>query len=231
MPDQPSVILSGFGDEAANQKTAEQQFAAFAAIGLQYYSLRFIDAGQGIKNVMQLSKAEITKIRHLEDEYGLNVATLGSPIGKVKLLDVEDGTNNRYVPFERYLYPRAMEVVLRLWTLGEVAILSDGDRVYQPAKIARAGLLLATRGNVLVYEHKEDHLAEVQRRFPSHHYAHVDDKPGLLSRTKVVLGPRATTVHVRQGHYASEPQSGPPPDVTVDRIADLLTLDRTRFDG
>ena len=42
------------------------------------------------------------------------------------------------VPFERYLYPRAIEVIARLWTLGEVAILSDGDRVYQPAKIGRA---------------------------------------------------------------------------------------------
>jgi hypothetical protein len=49
MSDQPSVILSGFGDEAANQKTAEQQFCAFAALGLQYYSIRFIDAGQGIR--------------------------------------------------------------------------------------------------------------------------------------------------------------------------------------
>jgi Xylose isomerase-like TIM barrel len=99
----PSVILSGFADEAANQKTAEQQFAAFAALGLQYYSLRFIDAGNGIKNVMQLNKAEITKIRHLENEYGLNVATLGSPIGKVKLLDQDDGTKNRFVPFKKYL--------------------------------------------------------------------------------------------------------------------------------
>ena len=99
----PSVILSGFGDEAANQKTAEQQFAAFAALGLEYYSLRFIDAGQGIKNVMQLTKGEITKIRHLEDAYDMNVATLGSPIGKVKLLDQEDGTKNRYVPFKKYL--------------------------------------------------------------------------------------------------------------------------------
>src|SRR5262245_55390697 len=103
MSDQPSVILSGFGDEAAIGKTAEQQFAAFAAIGLQYYSVRFIDGGQGIKNVMQLSKAEITKIRHLEDAYDMNVATLGSPIGKVKLLDQEDGTKNRYVPFKKYL--------------------------------------------------------------------------------------------------------------------------------
>jgi hypothetical protein len=93
---QTSVILSGFADEAANQKTAVQQFAAFAALGLQYYTIRFIDAGRGVKNVMQLSKQEVQHVRHLEDEYGLNVSSLGSPIGKVKLLDVDDGTKNRY---------------------------------------------------------------------------------------------------------------------------------------
>jgi sugar phosphate isomerase/epimerase len=103
MNGKPSVILSGFADEAANQKTVEQQFVAFAALGLQYYSLRFIDAGNGIKNVMQLTVPEITKIRHLENEYELNVASIGSPIGKVKLLDVEDGTKNRFVPFAKYL--------------------------------------------------------------------------------------------------------------------------------
>ncbi|MFM9116931.1 MAG: sugar phosphate isomerase/epimerase family protein [Planctomycetota bacterium] len=103
MSDKPRVILSGFADESANQKTAEQQFVAFAVAGLQYYSLRFIDAGQGVKNVMQLTTPEIVKIRHLEDEYGLNVATIGSPIGKVKLLDIEDGTKNRFVPFAKYL--------------------------------------------------------------------------------------------------------------------------------
>jgi sugar phosphate isomerase/epimerase len=103
MPDKPRVILSGFGDEAANQKTAVQQFAAFAALGLQYYSIRFIDAGSGIKNVMQLTRSEIQKVRKLEDEYGLNVTSIGSPIGKVKLRNVDDGTKNRFVPFKRYL--------------------------------------------------------------------------------------------------------------------------------
>ncbi len=103
MADKPSVILSGFADEAANQKLAEQQFAAFAALGLQYYTIRFIDAGQGVKNVMQLTKTEIAKVRHLEDEYGLNVSSIGSPIGKVKLLDVDDGSKNRFVPFKKYL--------------------------------------------------------------------------------------------------------------------------------
>ena len=99
----PRVILSGFADEAAIHKTAFEQFAAFAALGLEYYSLRFVDVGHGIKNVMQLTKSEITKLRHLEDEFGMNVASIGSPIGKVKLLDKNDGTSNRYIPFSKYL--------------------------------------------------------------------------------------------------------------------------------
>jgi sugar phosphate isomerase/epimerase len=103
MSDKPQVVLSGFADESANEKTAVEQFAAFAAIGLQYYSLRFVDVGGGVKNVMDLTKPEIIKLRHLEDEYGMNVASIGSPIGKVKLRDVEDGTTNRYVPFDQYL--------------------------------------------------------------------------------------------------------------------------------
>jgi sugar phosphate isomerase/epimerase len=103
MPNRPQVVLSGFGDEAANHKTAVEQFAAFAAMGLEYYSLRFIDVGSGVKNVMKLTKSEITKLRHLEDEYGMNVASIGSPIGKVKLRDVEDGTKNPYIPFDKYL--------------------------------------------------------------------------------------------------------------------------------
>ena len=103
MPEVPQVILTGFADEAANHKTAVEQFAAFAAVGLQYYSIRFIDVGNGVKNVMKLTRTEVTKIRHLEDEYGLNVSSLGSPLGKVKLRNVDDGTENRYVPFARYL--------------------------------------------------------------------------------------------------------------------------------
>ena len=99
----PRVILSGFADEAANRKTAVEQFAAFAALGLQYYSIRFIDVGSGIKNVMKLSRSEIQAVRRLQNEYGLNVSSIGSPIGKVKLRGVDDGTKNAYVPFKRYL--------------------------------------------------------------------------------------------------------------------------------
>jgi FMN phosphatase YigB (HAD superfamily) len=133
------------------------------------------------------------------------------------------------VTFERYLYPRAMDVIAHLWRLGEPVILSDGDRVYQPMKIERAGILLAVRGNVLVYEHKEDHLAEMQRRFPADRYVHIDDKAALLARTRATLGDRVTTVHVRQGHYATEDPGGPPPDIVVELIAEVLTIPKERF--
>ncbi len=103
MPDNPRVILSGFADETAADKVAAQQFAAFAALGLQYYSLRFIDLGGGVKNVMKLTRPELARLRRLHAEFGLRVSSIGSPIGKVKLLDVDDGTKNRYVPFKRYL--------------------------------------------------------------------------------------------------------------------------------
>ena len=99
----PSVILSGFADEAANEKTAIQQYAALAAAGLQYYSIRFVDVGNGIKNAMALTKAELKNVVKMQAEYGLQVATVGSPIGKVKLLDVDDGTPNKFVPFKQYL--------------------------------------------------------------------------------------------------------------------------------
>lgn len=149
--------------------------------------------------------------------------------GEARLVEVDRAVLD--VPFERYLYPRALDVVDHLWRLGEPAILSDGDRVYQPMKIERAGLLLAVRGNVLVYEHKEDHLAEVQRRFPAAHYVHIDDKAALLARTRASLGERVTTVHVRQGHYATEAPRGSRPDITVERIADVLTIAGDRLVG
>ena len=99
----PQILLSALADEAAFHLTAVEQFSALAAIGLEYYSLRNIDVGKGVKNVMKLTLGEIQKIRHLEDEYGLNVASIAAPIGKLKLVDKPDGTKNTYVPFKQYL--------------------------------------------------------------------------------------------------------------------------------
>ena len=99
----PRVFLSGFADESTSNKTIVEQFAVFAAIGLQYYSIRFVNLGDGIKNVMKLTKSDIQRVRQFQDEYGLNVSSLGSPLGKAKLKDIDDGTTNTYTPINKYL--------------------------------------------------------------------------------------------------------------------------------
>ncbi len=103
MADSPKVILSGFADEVAENKTLDQPFSTFAALGLSHFSIRFLDAGCGIKNVLQLTDAEVVTVRNRMAEFGLRVSSIGSPIGKVKLLDVDDGTSNRYIEPISYL--------------------------------------------------------------------------------------------------------------------------------
>jgi len=97
------VILTGLADEGPVSKRAEEQLTLTRALGLSYYSLRFVDPGGGVKNAMQLADAEVERLRTLHAEFEVGVSSLASPIGKVKLLDVDDDTANRYVPFEQYL--------------------------------------------------------------------------------------------------------------------------------
>jgi FMN phosphatase YigB (HAD superfamily) len=130
-------------------------------------------------------------------------------------------------PFAERLFPNALAAIAHLSTLGRPAILSDGDIVFQPRKIQRSGLWSAVEGRVLVYVHKEKVLDHVQRLQPAKHYVMVDDKSSLLAAMKSVMGSKITTVFVRQGHYAMDPQSNlvnPAPDLVIERIGDLTQL-------
>ena len=127
-------------------------------------------------------------------------------------------------PFAERLYPHALETVAHLRTLGPTAILSDGDVVFQPRKIQRAGLWAALRGEVLIYVHKQQMLVAMQQRYPAAHYVMVDDKPQVLAAMKQHLGRKLTTVFVRQGHYAAASAGAtvePAPDLTIACIGDL----------
>jgi FMN phosphatase YigB (HAD superfamily) len=129
-------------------------------------------------------------------------------------------------PFADRLYPRVLETIDWLAARGTPVILSDGDAVFQPRKIARSGLWGAVDGRVLVYVHKEQMLADVERRYPAERYVMVDDKIRLLTAIKAVWGERVTTVFVKQGHYAEDEREVaryPPADITVAAIADVMT--------
>jgi len=134
-------------------------------------------------------------------------------------------------PFERYVFPGVLDTIAYLATLGSVAILSDGDPVYQPAKIARAGLADAVDDHVLIYAHKELHLDEVTQRYPAERYVLVDDKADILAAAKARLGDRLLTVHVLQGKYARRelPPSQRPPDRALASVAELRSFSPADF--
>lgn len=130
-------------------------------------------------------------------------------------------------PFTKRLYPGALEVIKRVRRRGQAAILSDGDAVFQPRKVERSGLWKAFGGHVLIFIHKEQELAAVERFYPAKHYVMVDDKLRLLQAIKDVWQHRVTTVFVRQGHYARDRKAIAkyrPADISVRRIGDLLQM-------
>ncbi|MGH7970231.1 MAG: HAD family hydrolase [Limisphaerales bacterium] len=131
--------------------------------------------------------------------------------------------------FANRLFPNSLDVLERAATWGPVVLLTDGDVVFQPRKAERSGLAQAVDGRVLIYVHKELQLDDVEAKFPANHYVLVDDKLRILSAVKKAWGERVTTVFVRQGHYALDPEivnRYPPADVTIERIGDLLSTDR-----
>ena len=131
-------------------------------------------------------------------------------------------------PFADRLFPDALAVVRHVSQWGLPVILTDGDGVFQPYKLKRAGLWSAFDGHVLGYVQKSKELDAVEREYPARHYVLVDDKLKLLNTVKGIWGNRVTTIFVKQGHYANDPKmlaSEPAADISVDRVAELMMHD------
>jgi len=127
-------------------------------------------------------------------------------------------------PFADRLYSRALDVLARLRELGPTIVLTDGDAVFQPSKVARAGIGEVADA-LLVYVHKEDELEDVERRFPAGRYVLVDDKVRILAAAKLHWGERVTTVLPKTGQFANDPDllaAHPAPDVTIEGVGALL---------
>jgi FMN phosphatase YigB (HAD superfamily) len=132
-------------------------------------------------------------------------------------------------PFAERLYPGAMAALRHCRSLGLPIILSDGDVVFQPRKVQRAGLWDEVEGRVLIYLHKELMLGAVEQRYPAAHYVVIDDKLRILTAVKRLWAERVTTVFVRQGHYAldaREVERYPAADLTLTHIHELASLSR-----
>jgi FMN phosphatase YigB (HAD superfamily) len=135
-------------------------------------------------------------------------------------------------PFSDRIYKGAFNAIQHVQQWGPAVILSDGDAVFQPRKIDRSGLWAAFAGRVLIYVHKEQELADVERFYPAKRYVMIDDKLRILNAVKNVWGDRVSTVFPKQGHYAQDPHvlaSYQPADIQLDDISELNTCALAAF--
>jgi phosphoglycolate phosphatase-like HAD superfamily hydrolase len=130
-------------------------------------------------------------------------------------------------PFSTRVFPGAFDAVRAMNSVGVPVILSDGDAVYQPHKIARSGLDDLFEDRMLVFVHKEQEAPMIEQLYPAEHYVVVDDKLKILTTFKELWGARVTTIFVRQGHYGTDAvleASLPAPDHALDSIGELVGL-------
>jgi FMN phosphatase YigB (HAD superfamily) len=192
-------------------------------VDLRRYLMREVGAGRTDQyfEIFERLRAELGYSDYLGALQRYRVAHPRDP----RLLAVSSYLVN--YPFANRLFPGSLDALEHAARLGTTVILSDGDVVFQPRKVERSGLWEAVEGRVLIYIHKEDELDDVERRYPAAHYVLVDDKIRILTAVKRAWGARLTTVFPRQGHYAraADVARYPPPDITLERIADLVAYD------
>ncbi len=162
-------------------------------------------------------------------------------LGALERYRIEDLHNPRLLlmsnwmvdyPFADRLYAGALDAVRHVRQWGRPVVLSDGDAVFQPRKVAQSGLWKAFDDAILIYVHKEEELDDVERLYPAKRYVLIDDKLRILTAVKKIWDDRVTTVFPKQGHYANDPKAladYPPADVAIERIGDLVALDLGAF--
>lgn len=71
--------ISGFSDEISED--VKKQFEVLNKLGIEYFEVRGVDG----KNISKLTDEELFGLKALMDEYGIQVSSIGSPIGKIKV--------------------------------------------------------------------------------------------------------------------------------------------------
>lgn len=76
-----NITITGFSDEISPKIT--EQFEHLNKLGIEYFDPRGVD---GV-NISQLDEVQSAELKKKMEQYGIKVACIGSPIGKIKITD------------------------------------------------------------------------------------------------------------------------------------------------
>ena len=96
----PKLVLSAFSDEYADGLI--EQCKALNGFGISYMEMRGVNG----KNVSTLTKSEAHEAKTILNDYGIQVSSIGSPLGKIKL----DGDRKAHLETAKRVFETASEL-------------------------------------------------------------------------------------------------------------------------
>lgn len=127
------------------------------------------------------------------------------------------------------IYPNLAGALNHLKQFGMLALFTEGDMIYQQMKVDKSGVK-QYMDEIYIFEHKLDHLTEIQDRYKDAQIVFIDDKFKNLHIAKKKI-PNIKTIWVCQGHYAKE-ATDPyynKPDYVLDSIFNVTQLTNESF--
>lgn len=126
--------------------------------------------------------------------------------------------------FKDCLFDKTEKVIKHLSNIGQVVVVTEGDRHFQTVKIKSSGIWNLVAGNVEIpLKDKISYLPKFLKKYPSDLYYFIEDKPEVLKKIHDLYKDKIKTIHVCQGHYSPICDLGIF-DITVKSLPELLEV-------
>ena len=230
--------LTGFADEISAD--FDEQLAGLRSLGMSHIELRGLD---GV-NISDLTNEQAREYRRKLDDAGISVSALGSPIGKINIL--EDFEPH----YEKYLHTLEL---CEIFGTGYLRMFSfyypkeDGPEVYRSAVIERVGrfvegaesypVTLLLENELNLYGDNAPRVLDVLKSIDSPRLRHTFDPANYVLTPQTVypdayelLSGYIEYVHIKDAIL--EPQSIQPAGLGEGRVRDVLAaLQKKGFEG
>ena len=137
-----------------------------------------------------------------------------------KIMDVIFDQKN----FRDNLHKEILISLKMLIELGEVGILSQGDKEFQHAKISHFKHLLS-RNHINIVKNKKSDMVDVFKNIQTYKIYFVDDILHMLETAKKI-NPQITTIWMKRGRYAQNQREIPgfTPDAEVENLSEVVKI-------
>lgn len=203
--------LSGFADEISEE--TDVQFSTLNKLSMNYVELRGIDG----KNISKLNEEELFALKEKLAKYGIQVSSIGSPIGKVK---IEEPFEEHFALFKHVVHiAKTLEApYIRMFSFyhdGEVWTDVEKRKVYD--RLEQMIAYAKEQDVVLLHENEKDiygdtleHCLALMERFHSSHFRAVFDPANFVQIGQKPLDafkrlkPYIGYMHIKDSEMASQ---------------------------